>query len=763
MKTNSNLLFLLLLLFNFIGVFGQLTITGKIVDSEKRPIKMANITLLNGNNKILKGTTTDNSGMFRLEYKKSGSYKIKISYIGFNDIVKQVTNSVDLGTLILSTNSLDEIVISAKPRIKLRKKGGKYIVSVKNTTFVNSDNVFEGLKQVPLLNINDNTLKVNNKNAIVEINGIKTQMTGSDLQDYLKSLDPKTIKNIEINSNPNSSYGSEVDAVINIITSSKINNYRVSIKTKNGYHSKYFNNDNINLSLNLKKISIYTNYSYDNTPKLNTSNVTQNINNIESNFVFNENEKRKSNNILLNLGLNLNAKNSIDLTQILSIKNSDIVSKPTNTIQGRTTFLDAKNKTTQLSQVWKRNINDSTSTKLGFYEVFKNFRTNNRGIEINQPEIVQKIETKIPLLIGFFDYSHSNKSGVVALGVKYNDIAVSNDNFTVQNNQNINSPYNYNEKILAFYVNQTFNLPKDKTIDIGIRTETSFIDYTFSNSLINETVSNKTQYTNLLYNASYNWISSDKWNKSLAFRKQIIRPNYDYLNPFKTVSSDVTMFAGNLNINPTKHYSLSYELGKKKVYLYTQLGLMKDFISTISTLNGDNIVQTYRNFDKLFYGAIGAQYFTSFLNKKWRTKNAVNINYVLLKDASFNDIGNATPIFSFNSNNSIKLAKKTYFNFNYELEPSYFDGLVKHFTTHRLDVYISKYINKFSLSIFGKDIFKTSRTFVKTTFTNFSYSSNDYYDERSFGISLRYSISGKTYKRRKIEKPADNSIDRLDD
>ncbi len=763
MKTNRNVFSLLFIIFNFTTIFGQLTVTGKVVDSEKKPIEMANIVLLNKKNEILKGVNTDSIGVFKLEHEKLGDYKIKISYIGFDDVVKNISNSINLGVIVLSTSSLDEIIVTAKPTIKLKKKGGKYIVSVRNTTFTSSDNVFEGLKQVPLLNISENSLKVNNKNAIIEINGIKTQMTGADLQDYLKSLDPKTIKNVEINANPNSSYGSEVDAVINIITSSKINNYRVSIKTKNGYHSNYFNNDNINLSLNLKKVSIYANYSYDNTPKVNKSSVTQNFNNIASNFDFKENEKVRSHNVLLNLGLNLNSKNSVDLTQIFSIKNSDIVSNPTNTIQGRRTFLDSKNKTTQLSQVWKRNINDSTTTKLGFYEVFKNFHTNNRGIEINQPEIIQKIETKTPLLIGFFDYSHTNKLGELAFGTKYNDISVSNDNFTIENSQNINSPYNYNEKVLAFYANQTFNLPKDETVDIGIRTETSFIDYKFSNSLINETLINKTQYTNLLYNASYNWISSNKWNKSLAFRKQITRPNYDYLNPFKTVSSNVTMFAGNLKVNPTKHYSLSYEFAKKKVYLYAQFGLMKDFISTIVTLNNNSIVQTYRNFDELFYGSVGAQYFTSFLNKKWRTKNGININYISLKDASFDDIGNATPIVSFNSNNSIKLTKKTYFNFNYKLEPSYFDGLVKHFTTHRLDVYISKRINKFNLSIFGKDIFKTSHTFDKITFTNFSYSSNDYYDERSFGISLRYSISGKTYKNRKIEKPTDDSIDRLND
>ena len=89
--------------------------------------------------------------------------------------------------------------------------------------------------------IDGKDLKIFNKIAIVEINGIQTQMTGNDLESYLKSLDPKNLKKIIIDSNPNASYGSDVNAVVNIILFQKQDNYRLAINATNGTRSKYFN------------------------------------------------------------------------------------------------------------------------------------------------------------------------------------------------------------------------------------------------------------------------------------------------------------------------------------------------------------------------------------------------------------------------------------------------------------------------------------------------------------------------------------------
>ncbi len=88
--------------------------------------------------------------------------------------------------------------------------------------------------------------------------------------------------------------------------------------------------------------------------------------------------------------------------------------------------------------------------------------------------------------------------------------------------------------------------------------------------------------------------------------------------------------------------------------------------------------------------------------------------------------------------------------------------MIKHFQTQRLDFTINKKINKnFTLFIYTYDILKTNINWEETTLTNYFYSSKIYNDQRTFGLSLRWNITGKTYKKSEIKKIEDNSIDRL--
>ncbi len=114
---------------------------------------------------------------------------------------------------------MNEIVINPDSKIKIRQENGKYIANVINTDFQETQNTWEGLKLIPMLRINDSEIiKVKFKSAIVEVNGNQIQLGGFELENYLKSIDPKTIKRIEIVSNPNASYSSNIEAIINIIT-----------------------------------------------------------------------------------------------------------------------------------------------------------------------------------------------------------------------------------------------------------------------------------------------------------------------------------------------------------------------------------------------------------------------------------------------------------------------------------------------------------------------------------------------------------------
>ena len=163
------------------------------------------------------------------------------------------------------------------------------------------------------------------------------------------------------------------------------------------------------------------------------------------------------------------------------------------------------------------------------------------------------------MFIGFLDYASSSEPGELSMGLKYNSNKVRNDNISSINNQTISSPFEYDEQLVSLYVNKAIYFTDTRSLDLGIRSESTFVTYTFGNSSLNEVLSNKSKYTNMLFNVNYNWMSNNEWYKNLSFRKQITRPNYSYLNPFKTIESDVVLFKGDLDIIPEKHYSLSHE------------------------------------------------------------------------------------------------------------------------------------------------------------------------------------------------------------
>lgn len=658
----------------------------------------------------------------------------------------------------LRIENIQEVVVKSDATLKLHQKNGKYEVSVAGTNFQNMPNTWEGLKQVPILRAMDGTgLKVNNKAAIILINGIQTQMTGTDLENYLKSLDPKTIKKIEIISNPDASYGTEVQAVVNIILSQKQGSYRLGINTTNGFHTKYYNNSNINYAINGKKIRFYANYTFDYLPKRNSSEISQKIGSLDLlQLNYTEKDKLRKHQALMNLNFDLSKKDQIDLTAVGSLTYDTTDGKSYNDIFSKEINLKNDIKNLQFAEVWKHNFNDTVSLKIGSYQVFSRTDVNNAS-NTNAIMENQHIQTKIPLYIAFADYINMNKYGLSSAGLRFNNINVSNNNYV----SNQNSPFSYKEKVLAGYANHSILFSETKTLDLGIRSETTMINYAYSNDVANIYYNNKNNYISLLYNAAYNWTTKAERTNSLAFRKQIQRPNYSYLNPFQSISSDVTYFSGDSKINPAKIYSLSYETSKKSLSIYAQSGIMKDFISSFYQTDNNYITQTYKNFNTVYFIGTGAEFNHSFFKKKWTTKTTFDLTYFNIQDNNYN-VSKSTPNINFGTINIINLGGNFILTPQYQLSLPYKDGLIKHHSTQKLDLTLSKKLNKnFTLVAFIYDILKTSYSWEETTITNYLYGSKYYNDVRSFGITLKWNVTGKSYKSRTLETPDGEEINRL--
>jgi len=95
------------------------TIRGTVIDKEtKMPLPGANVILLNST--PIKGTTTDANGKFRLEGVAVGRQSIKVSFLGYDDVVlknievssaHEMVLTIELSEKIYTSN---EVVISAK-------------------------------------------------------------------------------------------------------------------------------------------------------------------------------------------------------------------------------------------------------------------------------------------------------------------------------------------------------------------------------------------------------------------------------------------------------------------------------------------------------------------------------------------------------------------------------------------------------------------------------------------------------------------------
>src|SRR5690606_7465647 len=128
-----------------------------------------------------------------------------------------------------------------KRKIQLKQRAGKYEVNLEGTNFNQFADTWEGLKNIPLLQTFDNqSLKINGKTAIVEIDGIRTELNGEDLENYLRSLNPDTVSKIELTTNPGSMYDSAVGAVVNIILKNREQQYRFGINENAGFKTNPF-------------------------------------------------------------------------------------------------------------------------------------------------------------------------------------------------------------------------------------------------------------------------------------------------------------------------------------------------------------------------------------------------------------------------------------------------------------------------------------------------------------------------------------------
>jgi len=259
----------------------SIKISGNLTDPlTNEPISFATVALIDQQTKApVKGIQTDTSGHFVLENVPIGTFSLRVSCVGYEDIFKQnmVTNpacgNLNLGTLLMSASKnslLKEVAIAAKKEA-LQNVDGKKIFSVNQSLVSKGGNAADLLKNVPTLQI-DGTGNVSlrgSSNVKVLVDGKPSIIADGSITQILQSIPASSIESIEVIPNPPAKYEANGEGIINIILKKNSRpGLNGSVDIGDGTRENY--NGDANLSYESGKVNVYGNYSLKNGNTLTT-------------------------------------------------------------------------------------------------------------------------------------------------------------------------------------------------------------------------------------------------------------------------------------------------------------------------------------------------------------------------------------------------------------------------------------------------------------------------------------------------------------
>ncbi|WP_340064069.1 outer membrane beta-barrel protein [Ascidiimonas aurantiaca] len=222
-------LVLIVVLFPFFSLSQNYSVEGQIQSYDNIPVAYANILLLRASDSVVvKGTSSGDNGLFALKGIEKGTYLVKISFIGYREMIKElrVEKDVNLGILKLQEEAekLEDVTLTApnRNRPKLERKPDRIIFTVENTSLTDT-NIWDLLQRTPgILIINDQLTVRGAGDVQVMINERKISLPYADIMNLLRGTDAGSIKSVEVITNPSARYDAEGGAIVNIVMSKNL-------------------------------------------------------------------------------------------------------------------------------------------------------------------------------------------------------------------------------------------------------------------------------------------------------------------------------------------------------------------------------------------------------------------------------------------------------------------------------------------------------------------------------------------------------------
>ena len=768
----------------------EYSIIGKVVDSINS-IEFSNVILKDQNNKIVKGTTTSEQGIFELRAQE-GTYTLTISFLGYEDWSKKIMldQNQDLGTITLSESKsqLGEVVVVAEKPI-IEKKVDRLVFNVENSITASGGSALDALRKTPGVTVQNDEISIIGKGSIaVLIDDRIVQLSGEELVIFLRSIASDDIKSIEVITTPPAKYDAEgTGGLINIqYKKGRRNAWNNSIRST--YRQATFPSYSLGntFSYNKNKLRVLTsvNAKKGNAFAINDVNAFYDNDGIIRNSNLNLKEKEDYFSGRLGVDYDLSKNASVGIQYLGTIGNSDednnnlvedllnhdlslkqsIISKEPKEQSILSKGIedgDNSNHSANLHYIQQLDsIGKKFSVDLDYFtyrvsrdKEFTSRTFNSKDKQIDFLKANNTGDQKIENYSAKIDMEHPISWAKMSYGAKasfsHTDNLVRYFDITIPNTRILDpeqsDDFDYTENTQAVYFDLAKEFGKKWQAKLGLRAEHT---QTEGLSQLDKTNSKKNKYTKWFPTVYLLHTINDNHSVNVNYNRRIRRPRFWELNPFRFYLDQTSYIEGNPSLQPafTDKVEASHTY-KNRLISSASFSVTTNGFGLVPRvdINTRQQIFTRENYYTLYQYGVSETYIFN-PSSWWRSQNQANVFYSQFKinDAvNFPDQKGLGAYLSTNNSFSLNKKKTVRGEINFLWRYPGVSGVYKvNMPYYRLNLGLSMSFldKKLQCLIALNDLLKTV-VFDMTTFTSgIRQDIYIYNDTRSLKVSLKYNF-----------------------
>lgn len=706
-------------------------------------------------------------------------------------------------------HTIEEILISKKV---FKKESDRFVYNLGNTPIAKGNTAFEVLKQTPMLSSTDDTnLKIAGKNnALIYLNGRKSNMNPESLVQFLKNTPAENIQKIEIITTPGSEFQVESsEGIINIVLKKKTTDgLNGNMRMATAVEQYVAPSASFSLNYRKDKLGISGNVSTSQNTQLQDY-ILRNGNET----AFNESrgtitDPNQNLGGYLNVDYQLTDRSNLALAWNSWANRSygsavDLFNEITS-LSGKSYSIS---RSTDNARSYNNSVNlnyelktDSLGSKLNLNAAYLNYKrfqyTDNRSILSDEfrndlgmsKQVFQHLPQIINNFSGTADYIKKFENDfTLSVGGNYNKTKTDNDTrtetyylippFPTESEPN---HFVYNENIYGIYATAEKKFSDKFSGKIGTRYEITSSLGTSDNAQNPEYRRIERNYDKLLPYMSLNYGIHQNHNLSYAVSSRMRRPSFWEINPVRHILTEDNYTQNDPFVRASTYYNqeLTY-MFKNAYYLVLNHTYAKDIINQVPLqrdIERNGVIYKELRYIRTNFGdkqemsallgmnrSFFNQYLTTNLNAGvQQNRNNGSLSVDPTTGDLFPEYRNNTTSTSLliQTSNTLRLDKaKTWFlgvNYFFVDKQQIELGMLK--SLQSLDVNLKKIYENWTFALEVKDLLRTNIVEIEDYQENgnYNYVKNDQF-RRGVHFSLTYNFGNqKVQKVRKIENAAED-------